>query len=561
MGFRRFTFSNSQRRSAAGLALAFLLLSANILWMILDKQPFGGDQSGHAYTSINLYQMLVRFPAQWRAAMLEAVPSRGPGIAWIGQFFVPLGYVMSSVDTAFLLLVYVALLIGLWLLYAALLEMSGSAGIAAVATVAIASGQLFMNSSQIFMIEPLQFLVTAWFIYLLSRAPKWNCSFLFGQLWIATCFSLIVRATSSLYVGALVLAAVLCAVWIRQENPVRWSTGAVLASWVTGAALAGITFFWYRRNLSLVIAHSREAAAGSVAAMWGKTDTFTNTFLYWLNAIQRDLMHPAVLTVTLAACAAGLGMRWRDSASSAAGSTRSYFSWCTVASVVQILVTLFLFSLGSNRVDRFLFPLWPCFAVVIAWCLSRVNNRVVTFVVLSAFAGQWIAARAYAFGLMRENSSFVWVWRVNRDPRYSEILNEIVARACTEKQTNRYLTIVAIDPYLMGDWLAPEPAGYTAAKRYGLDSPCEFGYAGNRFFGASVQDTWNDFSIRQVQYVVTNDPSVLPPPPDALNQALTSSTHPILLEMIRNSGAFVEEAPLRSAPGILVFKSANYPRQ
>jgi tetratricopeptide (TPR) repeat protein len=150
------------------------------------------------------------------------------------------------------------------------------------------------------------------------------------------------------------------------------------------------------------------------------------------------------------------------------------------------------------------------------------------------------------------------VWRVNRDPRYSEILNEIIARACTEKQTSRYLTIVAIDPNLMGDWLAPEPAGYTAAKRYGLDSPCQFGYAGSGFFGASVEDTWNDFSIRQVQYVVTNDPSVLPPPPDALNQALTSSTHPILLEMIRNSGAFVEEAPMRSAPGILVFKRANY---
>ena len=60
---------------------------------------------------------------------------QGPGIAWIGQFFVPLGYVMGSVDAAFLLFMYIALFIGLWLLYAALLEMGGRAGIAAVATV------------------------------------------------------------------------------------------------------------------------------------------------------------------------------------------------------------------------------------------------------------------------------------------------------------------------------------------------------------------------------------------------------------------------------------------
>jgi tetratricopeptide (TPR) repeat protein len=526
--------------------------------MALNKQPFGGDESGFASNSIDLYQTALRSPALWRAAMLEAVPSRGPGIAWIGQFFVPLGYVMGSVDAAFLLLVYIALFIGLWLLYAALLEMSGRVGIAAVATVAIASGQLFMNSSQIFMIEPLQFLVAAWFIYLLSRAPKWNRSFLFGQLWIAVSFSLIVRATSPLYTGVLLVASALSAVWVRQENLVQWSARAVLASWVSGSVLAGMAFIWYSQNLPLVIAHSRGAAMGPIAAVWGKTDTFINTFLYWLNAIQRDLMHPAVLTVTLAACAAGLGIRWRVSASSAAGSARSYFSWCTVASIVQILVTLFLFSLGSSRVDRFLFPLWPCFAVVIAWCLSRVNNRVVTFVVLIAFAGQWIAVRAYAFGLMRENLSFAWVWRVNRDPRNGDILKEIIARACMERQASRYVSIVAIDPYLMGDWLAPEPAGYEAAKQYGIDSPCQMGYAGNGFFGASVADTWYDFSARQARYVVTTDPSVYPPPPNALNQALTSSTHPILLKMLRSSEAFVQEPPLRSASGILVFKKNTY---
>jgi tetratricopeptide (TPR) repeat protein len=38
---------------------------------------------------------------------------------------------------------------------------------------------------------------------------------------------------------------------------------------------------------------------------------------------------------------------------------------------------------------------------------------------------------------------------------------------------------------------------------------------------------------------------------------ITPRTHPILPEMLRNNGLFAEESPLRSAPGILVFKRAH----
>ena len=88
---------------------------------------------------------------------------------------------------------------------------------------------------------------------------------------------------------------------------------------------------------------------------------------------------------------------------------------------------------------------------------------------------------------------------------YDDILNEIVARACSEKQPNRYLTIVAIDPYLTGDWLAPEPAGYEAAKRYGLDPPCRFDYAGNGFFGGRDGDRRRARNVRIHKFGICAD--------------------------------------------------------
>jgi hypothetical protein len=133
-------------------------------------------------------------------------------------------------------------------------------------------------------------------------------------------------------------------------------------------------------------------------------------------------------------------------------------------------------------------------------------------------------------------------------------MQEIIDRTCSERSQSRYLTIVAIDPSLWGDWFAPVPAAYAGAKRYGLDSPCFFGYVGGGFFGSSLEEAWNDIAVRRAQYIITNDPAIYPPSSEALNQSLTPKNHPELLQMIKTSGFFVEQRPLKSVPGILVFK-------
>jgi tetratricopeptide (TPR) repeat protein len=138
------------------------------------------------------------------------------------------------------------------------------------------------------------------------------------------------------------------------------------------------------------------------------------------------------------------------------------------------------------------------------------------------------------------------------------ILEEIVTRTCDVDDPNPQLTIVAVDPNLRGDWLAPVPALYTAFKMYGVDHPCEFGYAGNSFWGADLEETWRDLNIRDVIYIVTSDPSLYPPPQSAFNQSLSIENHPRLVEQIRTSGRFAELPSLENDPGILLFMRVDF---
>jgi len=74
-----------------------------VVWVFSDQYPFGGDQSQYAKDTVSLTFTLFQTPKSWVSVMLHAVGNKGPGIAWAGQFFVPLGLFIGSVDKALLL--------------------------------------------------------------------------------------------------------------------------------------------------------------------------------------------------------------------------------------------------------------------------------------------------------------------------------------------------------------------------------------------------------------------------------------------------------------------------
>jgi hypothetical protein len=70
-----------------------------------------GDESLYARASLELFRTLLRSPVAWMHGLLDVYPTKPNGLIWVGQFFVPVGYLMGSVDKGLLLSVWITQLL------------------------------------------------------------------------------------------------------------------------------------------------------------------------------------------------------------------------------------------------------------------------------------------------------------------------------------------------------------------------------------------------------------------------------------------------------------------
>lgn len=553
----------SRKSHWPGVLLAIACVLPALVWIAIDHQPFGGDQSSYAADSVRLYYALAQPFEEWPAYMLSANPSRGPGIAWIGQFFVGLGMLIGSVDRALLLLIVLTQVLSLVLIFFAVEAWSkGRREIAGLAVLITASAPLFAGFSHLFYIEPFQMMIVAWFLLILSRVGRWNKAFLIGQLFLASLVTIMMKASSPVYVIIIGFAILVQAFWGNRRNDSwNWREKGTAITWGIFMLLLAALGAWYWRNLDVVIQHTIASTSSPRAVYWGKEDTFLSTFVYWLMEVRRTFFPwlTMVLSSILIVAAVYVWLRKRN------GNHDSYqdFRKACIVVGIQILFVLVVFSFGVIRLNRFLLPITPYFAILISWAVLQTRARGWIVMAALAFGLQLIMSHAYLFNLVPAQTALFdfskigHLHRLNTDTTNMKIMDEIIAIACDDVEQGDALTVVAIDPARLGDWLAPVPATYAALKAYGLHPPCRFGYAGDSFWGASLGDTWDRLVEESAKTVIIMDPAIYAPPERAVNQALTIENHPRLLEMLRTRGVFMEMPPLKSDDGILVFRRIN----
>lgn len=539
--------------SAVGIARSILLVLPSIVWIALDRQLFGGDQSGYGTTSIRLFRTLTEDAGNWMGELLRAEPHKGPGIAWIGQFFVPLGDLIGSIDDALVLSVCLVHALGVWLVYMAMLETSGGRrAVAVISALAMSSAPLFVGLSHQFFTEAFQLLGTCFFVRVLSQAERLPAAVTLSRLWLASLYILAARASSPVFVVVLGPTILFRAFAVaRRSRDWGWRSREVRPNVLAGVAATALVGFWYQRNLGTVVAHV-ERSTGSGA--WGRKDTHLSTLGYWLDTALHGFFRTEFLALYLLLVVWG-AWRLRGAILAWIGAPRLTPSLIlTLTCAAQIVVTLLVFSMQANRLERLLLPLWPCIVVLVGASAIHLAPPALVKSMLAAFALQFGVVHASVFGVSWLPPYPSWYVAVlYRDLDEVHVMKEVVKRTCSKREKERYLNIIAVDSTMWGDWFGPVPAGYAAAKRYGLRVPCSFDYAGARFFGMDPEATWSDIEARDVEYVVTNDPTIYPPPPETMNRALKPATHPRLLQLIEQSGQFVKE-PMTFEPGIWVFR-------
>jgi hypothetical protein len=553
---RRSEIGSRASESTVGLAASFLLISPSIVWIALDRHVFGGDQSAYGTTSIVLYRTLTENCREWAGAMLRAEPSKGPGIAWIGQFFVPLGDLIGSIDFALLLSVCLVQVLSVWLVYLAILDLSdGRRSVATIGALAMSAAPLFVGLTHLFFTEAFQLLATSFFVRVLSQAGRLPAALTLSRLWLVGLYALIARPNAPVFVVVLGLVILAQAVAVgRRNRDWGWRSRVVLVHWITGAALTAVVVLWYRHNFETVVAHVRYSSGEGIPTAWGRKDALVNMLVYWLNTALHSFFRAEFFVLYLVLLGWGVWRLRRQLLAWFGAPSVSPMAIGVLACTCQVAATLLVFSLNTNRLDRFLLPLWPCFVVLIGASTTRLEPAVLKSI-LATFLLQYVVVQASVFGVpwLKPHASW-YVDVLSRKPHHVRVMEEVVDRTCSRRPQDGFVTMLAIDPTLWGDWFAPVPAGFAAAKRYGLRAPCRFDYAGASFFGATLEATWNDIEARNVAYVVTNDPTVYPASPSALNRSLRPENHPGLVHLLETSGLFAEEPALKSAPGIRVFR-------
>ena len=526
-----------------------LLLIPTIVWITQDRHPFGGDQSQYAKEAVRLYRTLSESPKDWWVQMVTVIGYKPPGIAWIAQFFVPLGAAIGSIDLIFRMCIVLTHFLGLVLFFSACLKLSkGDGSVAAFGCIVVASAPLFVGASHEFMNEPSQFFVVAYFVYIMASARNWDRALVLSHLLLGSALATLAKTTTPLFCfmpGLFALGFV-----FKRNQAWGWHRRGTWIVLATALFLTACAVVWYSQNLPAVRAFVAGSTVGPHAEYWGRKDTYWNSLLFWMGSAQRAfLTAPAVI--------AGAGM---VIAGLIKGRTkRDYFTACACIAALQIAAIFIVFATQMNRSQRFLLPSLPYLSLLLCWCIVVIRSRAVTCAVIVLFLFQSVIVHLNAWGVKWYPIQTVFLRPVHASRLENNLLGEIVSKTCSPPFRDGRINIVAIDAGLKGDWLGPQGADYFASKMSLMNQrelPCQYLYVSGRYFGSDSAYTWKHTINSKADYVITANPQIYPPKPTAFSQSLLPENFLAYLHKLKSSGIFEREALLND-PGILIFHRAN----
>jgi tetratricopeptide (TPR) repeat protein len=540
--------SGGKSHYAVVLAIAFAAVVPSAIWIGLDKTAWPWDEAWYGKHSVELFFTLLYSPSRWPAAMLNVLGMQAPGIVWFGQFFVPVGLTIGSIDIGLLLSVILAQLSSMLLASLAVWELSGRRlGPAVVAVAAMGSAPLFVGLSHYFVVEMFQTAAVAWFVLIMAMAPRWSRWVTAGHLLMATSFAMLAKISSPVYCFGPGLVAVYYIVRPAQNHDVR-SRGVVAVRLAFGGVLATATAAWYYRNLHIVLDHVSTATTGTVAELYGMKANFLQNLGYWLSAFHFDFFSPITAIIGAAILVASLVV---SVVTRQAGSGR--LALAAAVAALQVAAVFTIFSLSSAREDRYLLPALPYAVLMICWSVNRLDRRWLTSVMTAAFALQWGYVHAQGFGLSNRVSRHAdWINVAATDPANRMLLRSLVEKTCADRTPEFYWNTAGVQLL----WLNPPAISFAAAKalapRRALN--CDFDAIG--YYDNDEDKAWANLMSKQVAYYIAVDPAVHQVPPRPVDLAL-NQMNAGLLKRIQSSGLFQREPGIDGYPGILIFKRVS----
>lgn len=520
----------------------------SIGWIVRDHSVWPFDQAWYGEISVMLYAALVKTPTEWPSLMLQAFGIKAPGIAWIGQFFVPIGAAIGSIELGLLASILIVQVATLCVLLGAYRAQAGSRlGPALVGCLVVAASPLFVAMSHQYFVEPLQNLAVAWFIAIMTFAPRWRRSTLLANLVGASAFALLAKVSSPLYC----LGPGLIGVWLlfgRRAESVTdpwYSRPRIVLGLIAAFGLAVVTAGWYLINHAALVNFVLSTSSGPVAEFFGVHESFPAKLLFWLAGTQHSFFSPGQLVALafIIGLAGFLSVRQRLITRAPLRSWPAFSTACAVVAFGQVVLVLCVFSFQVNEEQRYLLPLAPYLGLLVALSLAKLDLLRVTQLTGAVLIFQWAAVYAQALGVTGINSDFTyWLLSPHGDRRDFDDVEAAVTDTCAIGDAGRY-NIVGVE---LG-WFNANSFSFFDAKHFASDNPRCF-YTSLGFAESDPTRAWDRMLALNVDYFVTIDPVQ-----SALNDDSFNRVSLPMLERVRTSPLFVAE-PFPSHPRVLILK-------
>jgi hypothetical protein len=522
-------------------ALLSVLLAPSAAWIALDHAVWPWDPAWYGEVSVDLWFWLGHSLRQWCSVMETGLSTKPPGTVWIGQFFVPFGQFLGSIEAGLLLSVLLTQFGLLLLILRIGQQMLPDTKLVAVAgTVFAAGAQLFVGLSHEFFPEPLQALSVAWFFFVVSKSAQWPKPRIALHLTGALILGALAKATTPLYC----LIPGIYSAYVILRKP---KTSSFADEWksvssrllMVSCGLAGIAgALWYANNLGYVWQHVREASSGQIALQYGFRASVIRKLIVWAALLHQSFLAPYLLWVLLAAAIMAVAIRlWP-------GAVRPKpapgIRLLLLLSLFQIVFVLLVFSTNDTVESRYLFALLPSLAILFMSVCAQLPGRGVLAILIALSGLQWIVvndAALRASNWIANRSQ--WLLQLDSSRSHFDDLTHIIQ--LTSTVPGRY-NIVGVEV----PWLNANSAAFFAAKnRLATGVRCNYtslGYA-EKDVGAALKRI-DEFST---QYFITLDEPFQPP------QNFVNVVSLPVLRAVEGSARF-QVIPFANQNGCLILK-------
>ena len=391
------------------LVLALVLVAPSLVWISVDRHVWPWDQAWYGEVSCDLWFNLTHSITGWIHAMITALGQKPPAAVWMGQFFVPLGALLPSIESALLLSIVATQAVTLILLALVFREIDPESRWGwAIGCAFAGSAPLFAGLSHQFFTEPLQAVTVAWAYLIAVRAFKRPRAEIVAQLVCCGLLGLLAKSSTPLFMIVPFLLALRGLFGPQPWLPEAGRRRGFAAWLVIGAALLLATGVWYGFNFREMFVHALQSSVDSVSLDYGWKDTFWNKAGAWGRLTVQALFGPGVVWAVLACTAAGVWLaRHRR--------LRGPRLLVGLSAVAQFAIVIAAFSSVVTVETRYLLAVVPTLAVLVFLAATLARSPVLAALWMAVMLWQWGSTFASAFGLAAWPEQTAWLIAVDAD--------------------------------------------------------------------------------------------------------------------------------------------------